>query len=214
MSGDLTQTEERWNGIWNSYIQTVDFSIYGQYNIHEFYQWLKGSGYITFSTDPNRRQQARVVGAVTLNKHSHNLDWYDGEVQFYCQPLKEKLAEETKTILESYSTSQKVVQNSGDIWSKPLIKAVQKSGATSIVLTLSQPNISGHSRTVTIDMTGLTGQTIWIDCETMEVLNEAKTSLLTSRATTNYWPLLYSGENQVSGSGWSRVDITSRERFL
>jgi phage-related protein len=43
---------------------------------------------VTFSGEPDRKQAARVIGAITLNRISRNMDKWQGEVQFYCQPLK------------------------------------------------------------------------------------------------------------------------------
>ena len=80
-SGDLTQLEGE--GIFNSYIQTVTITVPGWYNVREVYNWLRGSGYVTFHGEPDRKQMARVIGAITLTKHSRNSDWWTGEVQFY-----------------------------------------------------------------------------------------------------------------------------------
>ena len=113
-SGDLTLIEGE--GIYNSYIQTASILVRGGMRIREIYDWLRGSGYVTFSGEPDRRQQARVIGAITLSKHSYNLDWWEGEVQFYCQPLKELLEEAVLTI-----TATGTVQNLGDVESRPRI---------------------------------------------------------------------------------------------
>ena len=68
----------------------------------------------------------------------------------------------------------------------------------------------GNSLTIT----GLTsGQNYWIDCDAMEVLNNAKTAALTKNSSGDF-PVLKPGSNGVSGSGWSRLEIQRRERFL
>ena len=125
-SGDLTETEGA--EIYNSYIQTASIMVHGGYRVREIYNWLKGAGYVTFSGEPDRRQQARVIGAITLSKHSYNLDWWEGEVQFYCQPLKEKLQEETVTVTSSGTS----VLNAGDVIAKPHIVAT--ANATSMTI--------------------------------------------------------------------------------
>ena len=196
-SGDLTELEGE--QIYNSYIQTVTIMVPGGYRVRDIYNWLKGSGYITFHGEPDRKQKARIVGAITLNKHSRNLDWWVGEVQFYCQPLKQKLTEDTVTVTSSGST----VMNAGDKRSRPKITA--KASGSSMTIT-----IGGKSLTIT----GLiNGSEYIIDSEIMEVTNAAGTESLTANSTGEF-PVLAPGANSVTGTGWSALVIDRRERFL
>ena len=196
-SGDLTELEGE--QIYNSYIQTATIMVQGGYRVREIYNWLKGAGYITFHGEPDRKQMARIVGAITLNKHSRNLDWWVGEVQFYCQPLKQKLTEDTVTITSSGSN----VMNDGDVESRPKITA--KASGSSMTIT-----IGGKSLTIT----GLTsGSEYIIDSEIMEVSNAVRTALLTKDSVGSF-PVLKPGSNTVTGSGWSKLVIDRRERFL
>lgn len=196
-SGDMTQTEGE--NIFNSYIQTATILVKGGYRVREVYAWLRGSDYVTFSGEPDRRQRARIIGAVTLNKHAYNLEWWVGEVQFYCQPLKEKLQEETVTITSSGST----VRNTGDVESKPKI-TLKASGTSATVAA------GGKSLTVT----GLTsGNDYIIDSDIQEVTNAAGTTILTQNSSGGF-PVLEPGSNSVTGSGWSKLVIDRRERFL
>lgn len=196
-SGDLTELEGE--QIYNSYIQTATIMVQGGYRVREIYNWLKGAGYITFHGEPDRKQMARIVGAITLNKHSRNLDWWVGEVQFYCQPLKQKLAEDTVTITSSGSN----VMNTGDVISRPKITA-KASG--------SSMSITANGKTLTI--TGLTsGNEYIIDSEIMEVSNAARTALITKDSLGDF-PMLNPGSNTITGSGWSKLVIDRRERFL
>ena len=196
-SGDLTELEGE--QIYNSYIQTATIMVQGGYRVREIYNWLKGAGYITFHGEPDRKQMARIVGAITLNKHSRNLDWWVGEVQFYCQPLKQKLTEDTVTITSSGSN----VMNAGDVNSRPKITA--KASGSSMTIT-------ANGKTLTI--TGLTsGNEYIIDSEIMEVSNTARTALLTKDSVGSF-PVLQPGSNTITGSGWSKLVIDRRERFL
>lgn len=196
-SGDLTELEGE--QIYNSYIQTATIMVQGGYRVREIYNWLKGAGYITFHGEPDRKQMARIVGAITLNKHSRNLDWWVGEVQFYCQPLKQKLTEDTVTITSSGSN----VMNTGDVKSMPKITA--KASASSMTITIG-------GKTLTI--TGLTsGSEYIIDSEIMEVSNAARTALITKDSLGDF-PMLNPGSNTITGSGWSKLVIDRRERFL
>ena len=196
-SGDMTELEGE--QIYNSYIQTATIMVQGGYRVREIYNWLKGAGYITFHGEPDRKQMARIVGAITLNKHSRNLDWWVGEVQFYCQPLKQKLTEDTVTITSSGSA----VMNTGDVESRPKITA--KASGSSMTIT-----IGGKSLTIT----GLTnGSEYIIDSEIMEVSNAARTALITKDSVGSF-PMLAPGSNTITGSGWSKLVIDRRERFL
>ena len=198
-SGDLTETEGA--SIFNSYIQTVSISVRGGFLVRDVYRWLRGSGFVTFSGEPDKKQAARVIGAITLNRISRNMDHWAGEVQFYCQPLKQLLTEAKTTI----SASGASVLNNGDVACSPMWKVTVASGKTSISLTAG-----GNTITVS-SLTG--GSVIWIDSDTMEVWNSAKTALLTADSSGDF-PVLNPGANTVTGSDWSSIEIEKRERYL
>lgn len=196
-SGDLTQLEGE--EVYNSYIQTVTIQVKGGFRVREVYRWLRGSGYVTFSGEPEKRQQARIIGAITLNKHSHNIDTYVGEVQFYCQPFKELL----HPVDAEITASDNKVRNNGDVTAKPLWK-VTASDSTVI--------IACGENSLTVNQLS-SGQTIQIDSEVMEVLNSDRTATLTKNSLGGF-PVLLPGENSVTGSGWSAAVIEKRERYL
>lgn len=196
-AGDLTETEGE--GIYNSYIQTASISVKSGFRVRDVYKWLRGSGYVTFSGEPDRRQAARIIGAVTLNRISRNLDKWAGEVQFYCQPLKQLLREDKITI-GSIGAS---VRNNGDVTSRPMWKVTPSGSAAAVTA-------GGKA----IAVTGLTsGNVIWIDSETMEVWNADKSALITANSFGEF-PVLLPGTNTISGSGWSSIEIEKRERYL
>ena len=196
-SGDLTELEGE--NIYNSYIQTVSFSVRGGYRVREVYKWLRGSGFVTFSGEPDRKQEARIIGAVTLNKVSRNLDNWAGDVQFYCQPLKQLLTDSPVQITSSGSA----VQNTGDVESRPRINAT--ASGTSMVIT------AGGNSLAIIGLTS--GQDYYIDSEIMEVYNSDRSALLTKDSLGDF-PTLQPGSNTITGSGWSKLVIERRERFL
>lgn len=197
LSGDLTQLEGE--SVFNSYIQTASIAVPGWYNVRDVFNWLRGSGYVTFHGEPDRRQKARVIGAITLDKHSRNSDWWTGEVQFYCQPFKELLEEAVLTI----TTPGSVVQNLGDVACRPRILAT----ASDTTMTLS-------ANAKVLEITGLTsGNSYIIDSEIMDVLTADETSILTANSEGEF-PILEKGDNIISGSGWSSLRIERRERYL
>ena len=195
-AGDLTLLEGE--DIYNSYIQTATIHVKGAQYVRAVYNWLKGAGYVTFSGEPDRRQPARIIGAITLNKVSRNLDTWTGEVQFYCQPLKEKLYPEVVTLTEGGT-----VRNDGDVDELPWIKVT--ASASSCTVTIGDRSLT---------MSDLTSGDVWqIDCENMVACNANWTADWT-KWTTGAFPVLEPGNNTVGGSGWSKLEITRRERFL
>ena len=197
--GELTLTEG--DGIYQSYIQTVSIVMEGAFRINEIQNWLKGSGYVTFHGEPQRKQQARVIGAVTLTKHSRRSDWWEGEVQFYCEPLKENLTEATETITSSGST----VMNLGDVPARPLLQ-VTASGTTVVVAA------GGNELTIT----GATSSRVYyIDCDAQIIWHiESNEIVVDTQLSSGNFPVLQKGSNSVTGSGWSSITVTKRERFL
>ena len=52
-AGDLTELEGA--DIYNSYIQTASIAVKTGARVREIYAWLRGSGYVTFSGEPDRK---------------------------------------------------------------------------------------------------------------------------------------------------------------
>jgi len=203
VSGDVTETEGE--DIYNPYIQTATITVVGGFRVRDVYKWLRGCGYVTFDGEPDRRQQARIIGAITLERISRNLDKYAGEVQWYCQPLKEKLNEEKVTITAHGQTAY----NAGDVICKPLYKVTASASTLTFAVTGN-----GTPADNVIGVSGLTsGDVIWIDSQTMEVLNAARTASLTKDMSMNF-PVMAPGENLFTGVGWSNIEIERRERYL
>lgn len=202
-AGDLTRLEG--DDIFNSYIQTAEISVQGALNVRNVLSWLRGAGYLTTSSEPDRRQMARVIGAITLDKVSKYLDAWRGQVQFYCQPFKELLWERPETISAAGS-----IVNNGDVVCKPLWKLTTSDAA--VTLTVS------HSDGSTTSMESMTvtnvGPALYIDSDGMEILSSDMRVSMAPWASGDF-PVLRPGSgNYVSGSGWSSIEITKRERFL
>ena len=198
-SGDLTETEG--NDIYNSYIQTVTILVKGGAHVREVYRWLRGAGFVTFSGEPDRKQAARVIGAVTLTKHSFNLDWWTGECQFYCQPLKQLLHTQ-KVNVTSSGTS---VMNSGDVEARPRITVTCAAGATVVI------TAGGGTFTVDLDGGSDTGCVIDSGAEMVTSLNG--TVNLTALSSGQF-PRLPAGVVSIGGSGWTQLSIERRCCFI
>lgn len=199
-SGDLTQLESDENDpIYNSYIQTVNFNVRGWFHVREINKWLRGSGFITFHGEPDRRQAARIIGAITMSKYSRHSEWWTGSAQIYCQPLKELLQEPEVTITTSGST----LINAGDVPAKP--KIIATASSTSMTITVGDQ---------TLTLTGITsGDDYIIDSRICEVLNDDASEVLTADSSGPF-PKLMPGSNTITGTGWSKLVIDRRQRFI
>ncbi len=195
-SGDLTETEG--NSIYNSYIHTLSISVRGGFRVREIYRWLRGDGYLTLSGEPNVRQKARIIGAITLTRVSRNIDHWAGEVQFYCQPFKELLHEKTNGIAPGGS-----VINTGDVEEYPDWSFV--ATGTSALITVGEKSLA---------ITGLTqGEAYLVRSDVKMVMTADKQTDLTAGSSGDF-PVLEVGNNTVTGSGGSTMTVWRKERFL
>ena len=192
-SGDLTMLEGE--NIYNSYIQTVTIMAHGAARIRQIYDWLRGSGYVTFSGEPEKKQPARIIGAVTLSRHSYNLDWWEGEVQFYCSPIKTDPEEVDVEITSSGAT----VNNPGDMTAFPLIEVIGSGAVT----------VSSGGKVLTIP-----------ECTSGWVIDSENQWILSGNTPqgnvcSGDFPVLVPGSNTVAFTGSiTKLVITPRFRYL
>lgn len=196
-SGDLTLLQGQ--DIYNSYIQTVEISVREAWRVREVFRWLRGSGKVIFSSDPDKCQDARIIGAVTLERVSRNLDHWAGTVQWYCQPLKQRTYPITRTV-----TAAGNLQMDGDV---PTMPRIELTPSTSGTVTLT---VNGSTFTIA---DAVEDSVIVIDSDAKEVTNQDGTTWLT-KDTSGDFPTLLPGINTIGGSGWDNLTIDPRERFL
>lgn len=193
-AGELTQLEGE--AVYNSYIQTIPIAVNTETAVRAAEAWLQGDGYVTFSGQPDLKQRARVINAVTFKKHSRNSDWWEAEVQFYCEPLKE--AATTEADIE-VTTSGATVTNPGDVDAKPRIEI---TGSGDITL-----QMGGNA----LVLYGVTSGMI-VDSDTEWVL---KNGAPQQGIYTGKFPVLKPGDNTVAFTGnVSKLTITPRWRYL
>ena len=164
--------------------------------MREIMNWLKGSDYVTFGAEPNRKQKARIIGAVSMNRHSRHTDYWTGEVQFYCEPLKMLLMSKSDDVVNGST-----VVNTGDVTEKPAISF--KAGATSATISIG---------TKTLTMTGLTANEVYLIDSDAEMLTHGNENMTAN--TSGAFPVLAQGSNTFGCTNCSAVTIYRRERFL
>ena len=193
-SGELTQLEGE--DVFNGYIQPVHISVVGHDKVRAVEKWLSGGGTVSFPAQPEYQQNARVMGAVVLRKISHNLDVWEGEVQFYCEPLKAAVTTEQDI---EVTTSGATVTNPGDVDAKPRIE-ITGSGDITI-------QMGGNALVLTGVTTGMV-----IDSDTEWVL---KNGVPQQGVYTGKFPVLKPGDNTVAFTGSvTKLTITPRWRYL
>lgn len=153
-TGELTLVEGE--NIFNSYIQTKTITVEGKENVPAVEMWLKGSGNVSFDCQPELQQQARVINAVTFQRHSKNANYYTGEVQFYCDPIKGLMNESDIEVTSSGTT----LENPGTLPAFPEIE-IEGSGAVSI-------SIGGKTLIIPECVSGWTA-----DCRNKWILNSS-----------------------------------------
>ena len=192
-AGELTQTEGA--DVYNSYIQTIPIAVYTEAAVRAAEAWLRGAGSVSFGGQPDLKQNARVINAVTFQKHSRGSVYWDAQVQFYCEPLKSKVTTEADIELTESGT----VNNPGDVTAFPRI-VIDGSGDITI-------SAGGKS----ISLTGIQTGTV-VDCETGWVIYN--NAALAGVYTGNF-PELPAGDSMVSFTGnVTKLTITPRWRYL
>lgn len=193
-AGELTQTEG--TDIYNSYIQTLQMIVDSPEHLAEAEQWLRGDGYVTFSTQPGLMQRARVINSVTFTKLSKNLNRWGGDVQFYCEPLKQQLTESAVEITSNGAT----ITNPGDVVSRPKI-TITGSG-----------DITIRIRTTAISLTA--ADTGWIVDSDLQWVTNASGMPQMGVYTGNF-PVIPPGESTVQFTGnVTKLTIEGRWRYL
>ena len=193
-AGELTIAEG--TDIYNSYIQTLTMIAEDPAKLAEAEKWLRGDGYVTFSVQPTLKQRARVINAVNFTKLSHNLNRWSGDVQFYCDPLKEQITEEAVEVTSSGTT----VSNPGDVVSRPRIKI---TGSGTITLTAGGK---------TLTLTGV--ESGWyVDSDLQWVTDGNGTPL--QGVYTGEFPVFNPGNNTMQFTGSvTKLTIEGRWRYL
>ena len=192
-AGELTVTEG--DDIYQSYIQTVGIAVQYASQVPVVEAWLRGDGQLILSSQPGLQQKARVIGAVTLEKHSRNTDWWEGDVQFYCSPIKTDPDEDAIVVTESGAT----ITNPGDMTAFPLIE-ITGSGAVTI-------SCGGKVLSIPECVSGWT-----VDSENEWILQGNAPQ---ERACSGGFPVFAQGVSTLAYTGSvTQLTITPRWRYL
>ena len=150
---------------------------------------------VTFDSQPGLQQSARIINAVTFEKHSRNVDTWHADVQFYCDPIKSDPNEEDIEVTSSGTT----LTNPGTLPAFPLME-ITGSGAVSITIDGKQLIIP--------DLT-----TGWVaDCGNKWILGNNTPQF---NAWTGEFPAIPTGTSTITFTGSiTKIKITPRWRYL
>ena len=191
--GELTQLEGE--NIYEPYIQTAEMSVVGLGNVQAAETWLTGSGMVTFDSQPGLQQSARIINAVTFEKHSRNVDTWHADVQFYCDPIKSDPNETDINVTSSGTT----LTNPGTLPAFPLME-ITGSGTVSIT-------IAGKQLIIPSLTSG------WVaDCKNKWILASGVPQF---NAWQGVFPQIPVGTSTITFTGSiTKIKITPRWRYL
>lgn len=191
-AGTLTLTEG--DESFEPYTQGLAFTV-PEENVPLVLSWLKGDGWLTISNDPDRRQMARAVNAVSFKRKSWKLIRSTVTVQLICQPLKEQL-HPGEYMIESGIR----IANTGDVPERPVF-TLRGSGDITLA--------AGGN---TLTLSGIEGGCI-VDCAMYEVLTLDGKTIITGKSSGDF-PYLPVGISPVTFTGADSAQIKRAVRYL
>ena len=189
LAGTLTLTQG--DDIYDSYVRQVVVQCDREdADYHDLIAWLRGSGTIIFSNEPNRSQQARIINAVTFSKAGNSIA--QANIDFLCHPYKAQLPGEDVIALTPNATT--AITSVGDVASKPLITA-NMTGNSSITIA---------GQTIEIDVAHLAAEngsySVVIDCESCMTRDAVADRLAEAANVNSVYPSIPLGNSTASAS--------------
>ena len=193
-AGDLTVVEGE--DIYNPYIQNIVINVPGT-ELASVRAWLRGSGWLTFSNDSTKRQQARVINQITFEKIPHAINWYRAEVEFYCQPIKRLLTDPSGAI-----TSGGYIKNEGDL---PMYPLITLTGSGDMTVSVLQKTLS---------IASVPNGGCIIDCEAQIVTNGAGTESLMASVSGDFPVVPVGTTYTLTFTGATTCTVVRKQRYL
>lgn len=119
-------------GIYDPYTLSIQAANRRTVNPSALLAWLRGSGELVLSTEPDRIYSARIINGGQLNCLFSGV--YQGDVQFLCQPLRGQYPPEPAvSVTPSVSVTSMTLYNPGDVPARCLYTA---TGTDDVILSL------------------------------------------------------------------------------
>ena len=186
--GNLTTTD----GAFDSYIRSAEFIVKDEKRIDEICAHFKGSGWLIFSSEPDRKYKARVANQIEFSHVIRHFKRF--VVEFEVQPFGYDIFEQTITKTAPFS-----LFNIGTFESEPIITIFGNGN-----ITLYVNNKSIYLKEIT--------DKIIIDSEMKNAYNN---SVSLNYKMSGDFPALSLGENNISWIGnVTKLEIQPNWRWL
>ena len=185
--GDLTIDYETYKPI----IFTLECTALDEDKMEDIKSWLDGFGDLIFSWRSDKYYKAKMINKIDISESMDSLGEFP--LLFKCQPHAYSLNNETIT-LQATGT----IYNSGDSISKPIIKLF---GTGSLTLTINSNvvNLTNVVDYVTVDSN----------------LEECfKDLVYKNQYMSGEFPVLEKGNNVISFTGATKIEITPNFRYI
>ena len=176
--GSLIRTQG--DDVYDSYALTIGIANKGTESYWNIASWLRGSGELVLSKEPNRVYYARIIKqASAAYAFRHN---FNGPVAFQVQPLKGTYpADEPIEITPDEETSF-TIEASGNVTARPIIIV---DGTGTIVLDVGDATEGGTGSRIVVNQSE-TGSGCVIDTDAATVTTQDGTESLTSSTELYY----------------------------
>ena len=186
--GNLTTTD----GAFESYIRSTEFIVKDKKKIDEICAHFKGSGWLIFSSEPDRKYKARVANQIEFSHVIRHFKRF--VVEFEVQPFGYDVFEQTITKTAPFSLC-----NIGTVDSEPIITIF---GTGNITLYVNNQSIS---------LKEIAGS-ITIDSEMQNAYNGAASM---NNKMSGEFPILSLGENHITWLGnVTKLEIQPNWRYI
>lgn len=189
--GDLTITEGE--NVFDSIARKCTILARNDMNLQPILQWLRGSGELTTSNEPDKVYFARIAAEVSFSRISNDL--CQAQVIFDCQPFKGHLNPQMDAFTASNNQS---IYNPGDVPSLPLCH-ITGTGAD-CTATLGGKTMTFNSLSGTID----------VDCDARIITQNGL--LWDGTFSGEFWQIP-TGSGNITISGGT-MEIEPRWRWL
>lgn len=186
--GNLTTTD----GAFESYIRSAEFVVTNLRQIDNICEHFKGSGWLIFDDEPNRKYMARVANQLDFSRIIKDFKRF--QVEFEVQPFGYDI-----DLYKLTKTAPFTLMNIGTVESEPIITIY---GSGNVTLTINSKNVI---------LTGISGS-ITLDSETKNAYSGA--TLLNNKMQGEF-PILSLGENIFSWTGnVTKIDVQPNWRWV
>jgi phage-related protein len=190
-AGDLTLLEG--TDIYEPYLREVRAMPMPGADIHAILGWLRGSGTVSFSHEPDRQQAAKVLDQLDF-AHAF-ADQREGTIRFLCDPFKMAFPEEAAI---SYDVANHPsIDNPGDVIAWPDL-TINGSGAVAITINGTRQAYTGlvTGRLVHVECTGG-----YVYTRASEDPNNANYAVKSPVKTYGDFPYFSPGSNTIALEG-------------